>query len=329
LRPCSRAGHGRHRRLRRRRGRYGRSGHRDDRRHGPGRSRRMARQPGGARHGARERVRHADGEGQRDRPQGRLRQRRHSAGGGRDRGPLERRAARRPRGGARGIPGGGAPAGARAGARADEDHLREPARHAALHARCGEGAHGRGARAAFRPGHHCAFRRHPRPQAGEPGLARDARLRDRDARRHLGHQARLHGARALPRAAAKGAGHRGTQRGLPRPELRRKGRERGFPHRSDHALGHRARGDPEPGAAAAAGHAPVGAALPVAAPGDRRPGDRRHPGRHRGLRLSRGAGPDRRARPRHARRTAARRGRGRLGSRGGRHDRDRGGRQAT
>ena len=134
----------------------------------------MARHHRGARHRACERVRHADREGERDRAQGRLRQRRHRASRRRHRGPLERRPARRPGGSARVLPGGGTAARARPGARADEGHLRKPARHLALDARRGEGPHGRRARPALGPRDHRALRRHPRPPAGEPGHAGDA-----------------------------------------------------------------------------------------------------------------------------------------------------------
>ncbi len=129
---------------------------------------------------------------------------------------------------------------ARPGARADQGHLREPARHAALDARRGEGAHGRRARPALRPRDHGAVRRDPRPPARQPGFAGDAGHRDRDARRHLRHQARLLRARALPRPACTGSGHRRAQRDLSGPRLRRQGRERRFARRPGHALGHRA-----------------------------------------------------------------------------------------
>ena len=230
----------------RRRPARGRRGAAADRgRHGAGRADRMARHHRGARHGARERIGHADREGQRDRAQGRLRQRRHRAGRRRHRRPLERRAARRPRGSARVLPGGGTAAGARPGARADEGHLREPARHAALDARCREGAHGRRARAALGPRDHGALRRRPRPPPGQPGLARDAGHGDRDARRHLAHQARLPGAGALPRRARARPGRRREQRDLSGPRVRGHGRERRLARRSRHALGHGARRDPE------------------------------------------------------------------------------------
>ncbi len=138
-----------------------------------------------------------------------------------------------------------------------QDHLREPARHAARDARCREGAHGRRARAALGSRDHGALRRHPRPAPREPGHARDAGHGDRDARRHLRHQARLHGARALPRRARRGPGHRGAQRDLPGPRVHRQGHQRRFARRPGDALGHGARGAAEPRTAAAPRHAAV------------------------------------------------------------------------
>ncbi len=90
----------------------------------------------------------------------------------------------------------------------DEDHFREPARHAAIDARRREGPHGRGARAALGPRDHGALRRDPRPAPGQPRLARDAGHADRDARRHIADQARLPGSGAIPGRAGEGPGSR-------------------------------------------------------------------------------------------------------------------------